>query len=316
MAQREISASMLSTLFRCPLAFYFQYIKHEKVPDSPALAFGKSIHYMLKSFYDKNFKSPDKFVNFWGHYWYVQKIYEYEVDENGKPLKDENGKVIFKKDENGKLILKKNIRWFNPEKEPHIYKNIGSGILTKFYNRNYDIDKKKQKSRPLYYEKRFRKIKFKGHLLGGRWDRVDKDNKDNMYITDYKTNRRSPQEDIFFLDRLPQFIIYSASFRELFGKKEKNTLFYHLRSGNILKIPITKDHYGYLEKLLDSAQKRIEEVESGNYIPYYSFFCNFCVYKEGPCKENIIGLEGKLKKINLKEIGDFSEEFYSGREEI
>src|SRR3989338_8184156 len=64
------SASKLTTLFGCSLAFFLKYVRHEKIQEAPKLVFGKAMHYLLDRFYDVNFKSPESFAGFWKRYWF------------------------------------------------------------------------------------------------------------------------------------------------------------------------------------------------------------------------------------------------------
>ncbi|MEM4230629.1 MAG: PD-(D/E)XK nuclease family protein [Candidatus Pacearchaeota archaeon] len=289
--QREFSASMLTTLFGCPLAFYFQYIKHEKVPQSSNLAFGAAIHYMLKLFYERNFKSAESFANFWKGYW-MRKVFLPEFDSNGKSVK-EKGRIVFQRDKNGKFVLNPEIRWFNSEREPFIYMNLGIGILRNFYMRH------KEKPMPFAFEQPFRKVTFRGHLLRGVWDRID-ETEEGILITDYKTNKGCPidERELALLHRHPQFTIYSIAFREVYGKTESGILFYHLRSGKLIKTTRSQEDYDYTSSMLDKAQKIIEDED---YTPFYGFHCKWCDFLDGPCKTTCIGVNAKITSNVIQE---------------
>jgi hypothetical protein len=297
---REMSASMLTTLFGCSLAFYFQYIQHERVPQSDNLAFGAAIHYMLQLFYKKNFKSAETFANFWKGYW-MRKVFSPELDNRGKPVR-EKGRVVFKKGPDGKPVVSPEIRWFDPKSGPFVYMNIGAGILKNFYTRH------KGKPSPIAFEKPFRKLKFNGHLLRGVWDRIDK-SEEGFLITDYKTNKGCPtdERELALLHRHPQFTIYSLAFREVYGKTERDILFYHLRSGRIIKTRRSQGDFDYLASMLDKAQRTIEE---GDYTPFYGFHCKFCDFLAGPCRTTGIGVDAKLKEIVRK--GEEKPEEFTG----
>ncbi len=297
----RLSASKLTTFFGCPMAYYLKYVKHEWIPQNIRLLFGKSIHYMLDRFYEVSYKSAESFSNFWKYYWsgiISGKFLEGKDKERLKILeypfmgRNKSGKKTEKV-----LVVGNHVK-FNPikknkkgvyEEDPvgefFNYMRIGEDILKRFYKRHIN------KEPPIEREKRYY-INLFGHPFVAILDRVDKINGE-YYLTDYKTDKFCPLKDSFILHRHPQFTVYSAVFREvfkdLFGKVvEKNILYYHLRTGNVLKTKRNQIDYDYVKALMDTAQRRIENNE---FVPFYGFHCKDCDWKV-PCEKYSVFYDG------------------------
>jgi CRISPR/Cas system-associated exonuclease Cas4 (RecB family) len=148
-----------------------------------------------------------------------------------------------------------------------------------------------------------------GHPVQGFIDRIDF--LDGFwYVTDYNTDKKSPEKDSFILHRHPQFTIYSYAFRKVFGELEKSILYYHLRSGRVFKTHRSEKDYDYLKRLLDEVA---EGIEKEVFVPFYGFHCNFCDYKTACEKYSIshhggprIDEKGKIKKDDLFEGWDYN----------
>jgi len=275
-----LSASKITSYEFCPLHFYFRYISHEKVAEPSCFTFGKAIHYMLKLFYDKNFKSAENFTKFWKYYWYVFKLgIKFETSDGRKQTFKELDKQVRKLKEEKKFNFKNFY-------EVTYYANLGARILKKFYHKNLP--------KPKLYEKKF-KIKFKGHEIQGVWDRID-DTDEGPILLDYKTDRYSPKskEDLFLLHRHPQFTIYDLAHRIEFGRAPRKIIFHHLRTGKAVKTKRSKEDHDYLNALLD---KVAYGIESDEFTPFYSpFKCRKCMYI-GPCAHFGIGVGPKLREL-------------------
>tara|TARA_Y100000310_G_scaffold323648_1_gene384347 strand:+ start:1332 stop:2324 length:993 start_codon:yes stop_codon:yes gene_type:complete len=276
----RLSASKITTLFGCSMAYFLHYVEHVRVPSGVQLVFGKSQHYMLDRFYDVNYKSAETFSNFWKYYWFKQCVGEFlkgkekkntEIIEYPYNGKDDNGKKVEKK-----LRLGDHVKFYeNPVGEFFGYMKLGTNILTRFYNRHYkekleDGDRKP----PIEREKRYY-IDLFGHPVIAILDRIDK-YKGEYYLSDYKTDKNPPKTDSFVLHRHPQFTLYSKVFRQVFNATEKNILYYHLRSGEILRTKRSQKDYDYLKWLMDKSQERIEKED---FYLFYGFHCKFCDYK-------------------------------------
>ena len=275
-----LSASKITSYEFCPLHFYFRYVSHEKVAEPSYFTFGKSIHYMLKLFYDKNFKSADSFVKFWKYYWYVIKLgIQFEGNNGRKRNFDELDEQVRRLKEEKKFNFKN--FW-----EVSYYARLGVNILKKFYNKNLP--------KPKLYEKKFI-VEFGGHKIQGIWDRID-DTKEGPSLLDYKTDKSAPKskEDLFLLHRHPQFTIYDLAYRIVFGEPPKKIIFHHLRTGRAVKTKRSKKDHEYLNALLD---KVAHGIESDEFTPFYSpLKCKKCIYIE-PCAHLSIGVGSKLKEL-------------------
>jgi len=172
------------------------------------------------------------------------------------------------------------------------YMKTGDKILKRFYIRH------KEKINPLEKELVFGRkkedvIKIGDHEVTGVFDRIDK-LKNKWYITDYKTNKYSPETDSFTLHRNIQFSLYSHAFRQIFGEKEAAILFYHLRSGKVFKTFRNQKDYDYLKRILDEVS---EGITKNKFVPFYGFHCNMCD-KKSACEKYSIPHHGG-PRINL-----------------
>jgi CRISPR/Cas system-associated exonuclease Cas4 (RecB family) len=247
---------------------------------------------MLDNFYKKNFKTADSFAGFWKFRWKTAISGEFLKGKQKQNLETRVIDLKLKSEDVIPIKIGNHIRF--PEEDSEAlglyfgYRNLGMGLLKKFYNRH------KPQPEPSEREKRF-DINFKGHLLTGFWDRIDEHNGE-LFITDYKTDKSSPEKSSFLLDRYPQFTIYSLAFRDIFGKKEKNILFYHLRSGKVFKTERSQKDFDYLEKLCDDLS---EGVSKEHFLPRYGFNCHFCDYQT-PCAKYNVGSQGPEIDLSIK----------------
>ncbi len=305
----RLSPSKITTYKGCPLAYYLKYEEHVHVPENIRLAFGKEVHYLLDQFYKKDFKSPDSFAKFFSWRWFSH------LEGNflrGKQKREMEPREFFygidkETGEKKSLIIGSHVDIgpFNPDNEEDSktvagiifgYWRIGQNIMKMFYQRH------KNKPKPLETEKRFgfkkdEVIELGGHELLGVFDRIDCVDGE-WYITDYKTNKHNPKDDAFTFHRNVQFTLYSYVFRQLFGELEQSILFYHLRSGEILKTHRSQQDFDYLRTVLDDVT---EGIENEKFLPFYGFHCNFCDYKSACEQESeyyggpgIVTPEGKI----------------------
>jgi len=271
-----MSASKITTYKGCPLSYFFNYVEHLKVPQSPAKVFGSEIHVMLKKFYRSRgnkqykkspfaFKSLESFLGAWNYRWW------FGVVKNGFGRYSE-------------------IAWVH-EKQAGSFFRVGQEILSSFYKHNINLDV------PIDTEKRF-DVEFEGYKLRGVYDRIDfRDGK--YYIIDYKTDKNSPQENSFVLHRHPQFTIYSLAYeknhKEELNEEKPIIAFLHLRTGKAFETKRSYEDYNYLKRLLEST---VSGIKSNEFTPFYGFHCNFCEYIP-ICKKVCIDVGAKLKKLEL-----------------
>lgn len=297
---KKLSASKIYLWRHCPMAFFQRYIVHEKIPEHIRLTFGKSIHYYLDMFYDKNFKSPDSFANAWSWYWRgnvsaevinkkksgtvnVRRYPSFRrVPFDPKNPTEEEGFIEIGDhmtfghyiDDTSTYLLDGRDK---PQRHPKVniaygYTSLGKSIMKRFHKRHKD------KEPPLYRETR-KTLDLFGHEVIVIFDRIDKWPSGEWTITDYKTNKWPPRGLDFHKN--VQFTIYSYAARKLFGEelgpKEKAIYHYHLRTGELHETHRGEDDFVYLEKLLEDTSDGINRaLRTGNFIPHYGHQCPSC----------------------------------------
>lgn len=266
-----LSPTKIAVYITCPFMYRLKYIEHKKVPTSINMVFGKEIHYMLEQFYKKNYKSADSFANTFKYRWAKVIAGDFLKGKEKEALQTQKFPYILKN--GGKIEYKIGnhikIAGDEPIKIFFSYRALGVKILTDFYNKH-----KNEQYQPIELEKRFR-MDFRGYRLRGVIDRIDNQN-GSHYIADYKTDKHAPQ-DSFSIDRHPQFTIYSWAFRQLYGKKEKGILYYHLRSMKTFLTQRSEKDYDYLEQLCETVSEGILKEQ---FVQKYGYQCGFCDYKD------------------------------------
>jgi len=303
--KNRLSASKISTYEGCSMAYFLKYIMHEKVPENIRLTFGKSMHSMLESFYDLNYKSSKSFVKKWLYMWHGTIAGDFLKGKQKKELMVKEFRLgkdyVFRVGNHINIGLD-----YGYDNEPdeetlerarQIYYghfNLGSTILKRFY------DAYKEREKPIATElalgrKKNEIVNVNGHQFIVILDRIDKIN-GNYYIGDYKTDMASPGHDSFILHRSPQFTLYSNVFRMLFGVDESAMLYYHLRSGEIFETHRSQKDYDYLFKLIDKVS---DGIENKRFVPFYGFHCKYCELKS-PCEKYAIDYHGG-PRLDLEE---------------
>jgi hypothetical protein len=276
MDPKVISASKMAFYRGCPLAYVFKYEQKVKVPTVPAAAFGVAIHYMADQLYKKKEKGEivvgipkwgdvDKCLGSWDFLWRQSIMAKEECRKS---------KVVFKS-----------------EMEKWTYYWTGQRILKGFYNKMVTLPW------PTGTEKDYR-TEIAGEKVMAKIDRLDiREEKGELrhIITDYKTDRISPAADTFLLHRLPQFTLYSRVYEELTGIKPHMEEL-HMRSGKSFKTIRNQEDYNYLTALI---RKVANDIRNEEIIPYFGFHCNMCHYKKDECKKYGVGVDGKLKALEI-----------------
>ena len=288
----KLSATKITTYMGCSMAYALAYVFHEKVPTNATLLSGKSIHYMLDHFYDVNFKSEDSFAGYWRHYWGGQVSGDFIQGKEKEKLQLVEHEY-FGRDPVSRKRVKKILRVgnhvdFGRDPVGIFFGHMKSGetMLRNFYSR-HAVEKdpnNDERQPPVDRERNFGKRKddpfsMDGIPIVGVFDRIDKKG-EVWYITDYKTDRKSPGDDAFILHRHPQFTLYSYVFRKIYGVEESAILYYHLRSGDIFKTHRSEKDYDYLRRLISHVA---DGILHDRFVPFYGFHCNFCPYKV-PCE--------------------------------
>ena len=234
------SSTKLETYRFCPLAWKLRHLDHVKSRPSPALVFGRSIHYLAKKFYSVRYKSDITLTNYWKRYW--------------KELTDKDD----------------TIQWIDRKKQYWEYHHAGCEILKKFYNRYSHDDK------PDHLEKHFNFI-FAGVKLIGSLDRVEKHD-GKIILVDYKTDKFPPVKGSPGFDHSLQFTIYSLACMNLFGVFPHKIYNENLRDGIRYETVRTDKDYGYLESEIKRISKRINERDFNPVYGHHCTFCSFESY--------------------------------------
>ncbi len=289
----KLSPSKITTYKGCSFSYYLKYVMHERVPSNVRLMFGKNIHYLLERFYNVNYKSEESFIKFWKYYWTSGIAGDFLKGREKKNLETED----FKLKENFIVKIGNHVD-LGPEPLGVFfgYMKTGENILRKFYSRHKHLPPPIEKEKAFGFKKD-EPFDIEGVLVRGVFDRIDKNEK-GFYITDYKTDKNSPEKDSFVLHRNPQFTIYSYAFRKLFGEQEQAILYYHLRSGDVFKTYRSEKDFEYMKRLVNEVA---EGISKDHFVPHYGYHCNFCDLKSACEKYSIphhggprIDLEGKI----------------------
>jgi hypothetical protein len=284
------SSSKLNTYAGCSLGYYFNYVRRVKVPKSPYLAFGDSVHRMLERFHEVKFKSPESFYNQWEGLWLREYVYgpPEKLTKKEKRQRKADKKQIFLFDEQQKLKKELNytINW-KFDAQPFIFQKDAGEILPLFYKDN--INRKK----PDVIEEEF-KFEFRGHIFRGYWDRID-DLEGDAVILDYKSDKNPPSE--LTVERHPQLTIYYLGFMAKYKKVPNKVGLYHLRTGfdKIKYADRAAINFDYIENLATRVEREVMQEDFtpfvGKHCDYMCDFVDVCAHTEVR-KEN-----GKSKVI-------------------
>jgi len=235
---KNFSYSQLNSFKICPLQFKYLYVL--KIPTMPtdSASFGTTIHKTLQNFYSEFIKNK-------------------KVDKN-------------------RLIKIYKETWipvgYSSKAHGDRMKKEGEKILNKYYEKYHSSS-----LNILGLEKLF-KIKITGNIfLTGKIDRIDKLNKNEIEIIDYKTGRKPNERE---LTKNIQLAIYSlaAHDKNLFNRKlsDINLTFYYLQGPE--KITLKKTE----EDLAETKEKIINmvgDIRQNIFIPNPGMHCDFCSFK-------------------------------------
>jgi RecB family exonuclease len=292
------SASKLNTYAGCSLGYYFNYIRKVKVPKSPYLGFGDSIHRMLERFHEVKFKSPESFYKQWKGLWFREYVYgpPEKLSKREKRQRKLDKKQIFlfenEQEEKIKRGLNPEINW-KFDGQPFVFEKDAKEILTLFYQDN--INRKK----PDVIEEEF-KFEFREHIFRGYWDRID-DLEGNAIILDYKSDKNPPSE--LTVERHPQLTIYYLGFMAKYGKVPSQVGLYHLRTGFDKIKYADRDVINF--EYIDNLATRVErEVMHEDFTPFVGKHCDYMCDFVDVCAHSEVRKEnGKSKVIiNYPEI--------------
>lgn len=234
----NFSYSQLNSYKTCPLQYKYLYVL--KIPTLPtdSASFGTTIHKTLQDFYIEFMK--DKKVN----KKQLMDIYKKTWIPIGYSSKAHETQMK----KTGKKIL--------------------SNYFDKYHNSSLNI---------LELEKLF-KIKISEDIfLTGKIDRIDKLNKNEIEIIDYKTGKKPSEKELV---KNMQLTIYSlaAHDRNLFNKKlsDINLTFYYLQEPEKITLKKNADD---LIKTKEDIINTVEEIRQNKFSAKPGIHCKFCTFK-------------------------------------
>ncbi|MDP3988550.1 MAG: ATP-dependent DNA helicase [Candidatus Levybacteria bacterium] len=238
-----LSYSQIQTFNICPLHYKLKYILKIPTPPTSALSFGTSIHSTLRDYFQKIINN--------------EKVEENEVYE----------------------MLKK--VWINEGYKSKIHEKNSfekaKKIISEYLKNNLSV------SNPVGLEIPFQFFlkREKGMLkVGGRIDRIDKINDNQIEIIDYKTGRNVPDEKKLTNDL--QLTFYALAATEvndrLLNKKPQDVLLslYYLETGKKLTTTRTEEQLNQAKELI---LKKAEEISKSEFLCSHSSICRDCEYK-------------------------------------
>lgn len=243
---KQVSYSQIETYKTCPLKYKYAYVLKIPTPENATMAYGRTIHNTLKSYYDQVRK-------------FKEGLEEGETQE--EPHLDHLLEIYDQK-------------WISTGYESKLqeqkrYKK-GKEILKEFYNEFI-----KPSDNPIMLEQGFRLPNKAGKFsIIGYIDRVD-ELEEGVEIIDYKTGRVQSQTEI---SKNPQLSLYAVGLEQLFGLKVKKVSL--LFVDELKKISVEPNR-----ALLDNLQKEVAEVvkkiRNAEFAPTPSpFVCKFCDYNK------------------------------------
>jgi hypothetical protein len=225
-----------------------------EAPKASNLVFGLEIHYMLKLYYEKNFKSAESFANFFAHRW-RQTIAGKFLDRKPSNFSIDSINYTFQNGDTTTFDFGNHIRWLGERNPP-------------------------ETELPLSAD-------FGDYSLTGKVDRLD--HLGDIYVNvDYKTSKAPPTKH--FLRTSIQFTIYDLLLAAN-GRKVTNHYIYYLRSGKFFGVSARETHhFDTLEKIL---RKITDGVNQEAYVPSYGLNCDYCQFTD-QCADYSVGAKGPI----------------------
>lgn len=235
-----LSYSQIQTFDICPLHYKLKYILKIPVPQTAAQSFGTSVHSTLRDFYQAWMRG--------------EKL---QID-----------KVID--------ILKKN--WINEGYTSKAHEQSAfekaKRISLQYLRKNFS-----KENLPVALELPFNFL-IKNLKIGGRIDRIDKIDKNNIEILDYKTGNNMPEEKELKNDLQLTFYALAATHvnDKILNKKPDEVLLslYFLENDKKITTTRTKDQ---LEEAKEKILQKAEEIAKSEFLCSGISLCKNCEYK-------------------------------------
>ena len=237
---KHISISQIRTYLRCPLEYRFRYIDGLYVPQSGAVALGKSIHRALEYNFRQKIDS--------GHDLPLKDVVDVFNDTYDFLMED----TELDKGENAEELRKEGMRLLS------IYHStVAPGI------------------RPVIVEEPFQ-IELDGLYipLAGIIDLVD----ESGVIVDHKTAKRAYTGDA--IQRDLQLTTYAMAYRMLYGKEERAVRLDVMVRGREPRVQTLKGSRNerQIERHARLIREVADAIEKGIFYPNESYYCGICRY--------------------------------------
>jgi len=239
--KKHLSITQIKMFLRCPLQYYFRYIKGIKMPPNSAMTMGRCIHATIEELYRRQINGErgvsadmlkDHFTSTWGR---ESRETDFTKDESPGELKDEGVKLI------------------------ELYsKNIAPTVKPREVEKAFNLE--------------FENVAY---TLKGVIDLIE----ENGTIVDHKCSKRSPiQTEV---DRDIQLSAYALAYCSLYGKLPQGLRFDYLVRNKTPKTVQcrTERSRKALDRFLKLIGYVSKSIEQGIFYPNESTMCKGCAYK-------------------------------------
>lgn len=245
-----ISYSQIQSFSICPLHYKMQYILKVPIRPTASLSFGRSVHAVLKDFYQKSLEGKMPKIES------VISILQTQWTDEGYESKAHQKEAF----ERATYILLQYLKTnFVPNTESA--KPIAVEIPFSFF-----IKRSSANQMPL--------------KVAGRIDRVDKIDKNKIEIIDYKTGTNVPKEkDLATNLQLTLYALAATQVNNnIFNRKPEDIILslHYLEEEKKLTTTRTKEQ---LEEVKTKILEIVEEIEKSDFSCSGSSFCQNCEYK-------------------------------------
>jgi putative RecB family exonuclease len=237
----EFGYDSLMTFMQCPLKYKFEYIDNINTnKESIKVYFKNTIHQTIKHFFkvldeEGELLHQKQLNNHWSDLWFERV----ESEDILRGNKSEKANLTKK----GYSFLKKFHRYQ--------IDNPGSPIAV-------DLD---------YTINYMDEYKFSGNF------ELIREIDDKIQIVHFSTSRYVPDE--FRQENDVSFTLNSYAFRQMFEKKENETLYYHIRTNKNLPVYRGQGDYNKLLTIMNNIKSCIDQ---GLFYPRQSYKCKQCPY--------------------------------------
>ncbi|MDA3793561.1 MAG: PD-(D/E)XK nuclease family protein [Elusimicrobia bacterium] len=271
-----MSNSRLNMYSTCPLKYKFAYEEGLKGFPSGHLHFGSTIHDALFEFHSKfdlrgNQGTFDDLMREYEKVWEENKEYMME-SVSGPPVhrwKVALAEAKLSKEETAATIEKlKTI--YNSAEEEEEFKKRGVKMLEEYFKDNQtNPNKIVALEKPLTITRR-------GIDILGYVDRIEKTPEGELEIVDYKTGKRTQDEEAIMLGGDTQAMIYTMMFEKKWKKKLRNFYFYYL--SNRTKVPCNPQKR-LIKQTFEDMEETVQNIKFERFDFSQGPLCGWCDYE-------------------------------------